>query len=120
MQSIKKIVSATALSLLTPLLIAHADWSTGLTEAGGFNLPNEGVENIITSFLSWLLAMLAIFAVLAFVISGIMFMMAGSSTAMAEKAKAMVGYSIIGIVVGISGYIIIMFIDNFLMGASYY
>ena len=45
-----------------------------------------------------------------------MFFTAGANSDNAEKAKKMVVYSILGIVIGLSGYIIITLIDDILMG----
>ncbi len=102
------------LGLLSPLLIIKANWDTGITAAGGFNLPSASIYEIITNFLLWLLAIFTILAVISFVITGIMFFTAGANTENAEKAKKMVTYSIIGITVGLSGYIIVGLIDYLL------
>lgn len=104
------------LALLTPLQLILADWSTGLGTAGTFGLPNAMPENILTNFLLWLTYILAIIAALAFVISGVMFLTSGGNPEQTTKAKDFVKYSIIGLIVSLSGYIIIRLIDDILMG----
>jgi heme/copper-type cytochrome/quinol oxidase subunit 2 len=111
-----KIFSSLLLGLLTPLVVIHANWTTGISEAGTLDLPNADIYDIVVNLLLWLLMMFTVLAILAFVIAGIMFLTAGASADNAEKAKHMVGYSILGIVIGLSGYIIISLIDGVLMG----
>ncbi|MCK5080526.1 MAG: hypothetical protein KAQ63_00020 [Candidatus Moranbacteria bacterium] len=118
MKKTKTILSSTLL-LLTPLIAVHANWTTGMTAAGTFQLPNASVYDIVDNFLLWILMLFTILSVLAFVVAGVMFLMAGTSTDNTERAKNMIKYSIIGIVVGLSGYIIISLIDGILLGNIY-
>ncbi len=104
------------LILIALPLFAKADWMTGLNIAGTYGLPNAFVYDIFDNLLLFLLAIFTILAVISFVINGIMFLMAGSSQDMAERAKRGVTLSIIGVAIGISGYIIITFIDSILLG----
>lgn len=115
MKKIKTILSS-AFLLLAPLATAHANWTIGIQTADTFGLPNESVYDIVDNFLLWILALFTLLSVLAFVIAGIMFLMAGASSDNAERAKNMIKYSIIGIAVGLSGYIVISFIDGILLG----
>jgi ribose/xylose/arabinose/galactoside ABC-type transport system permease subunit len=115
MKKIKIFLSSLFLGLLSPLVVIKADWLDGLSVANSFALPNQSIYSIIINFLEWLLMIFTILAVLSFVITGIMFFMAGANADNAEKAKKMVTYSIIGIVVGLSGYIIISFLDSVLL-----
>jgi len=112
----KKKILATLIWLFAPLAVIHADWNTGLSEAGTFDLPDAEVYDIIIGVLLWLLMLFTVLAVLAFVVAGVMFLTAGANADNAEKAKDMVKYSIIGIVAGLSGYIIINLINSILLG----
>lgn len=112
----KKISIISLLLLSAPLHSLLADWSTGIGTAGTFALPNAMPENILINFLLWLTYILTIIAVLAFVISGIMFLTSGGNSEQTGRAKEFVKYSIIGIIVSLSGYIIIRLIDDILMG----
>ena len=114
MKKIKILFSVLLLILLSPLAIVQADWIAGINKAGTFGLPNASVDTIVIEFLFWILAIFTILAVISFVITGIMFFTAGANTENAEKAKKMVTYSIIGITIGLSGYIIVGLIDYLL------
>ena len=95
----------------------QADWPTGYNFArDSSNLPENYVETVILTILLWLLLIFTFLCVIAFVIAGIMFLTAGSNPPLAERAKRAVMYSIIGIAVGISGYVIIRLIDDFMRG----
>lgn len=96
---------------------AQADWIEGLGVAGSFGLPNSpGIEWVISGLLMWLLRIFTLLAVISFVVTGIMYFGAGSNQDMAEKAKSGVTLSIIGVAIGLSGYIIIYFLDSVLLG----
>lgn len=115
MKKTKQILMLAFWGIASPLLMAQASWTDGITEAGTFDLPNADPRDIFVNLLLWLLMMFTILAVLAFVISGIMFLTAGANSNNAQRAKDMVTYSIIGIVIGLSGYIIIALIDGILL-----
>jgi hypothetical protein len=91
-------------------------WSEGIQETENFGLPNATPYDIITNILNWILSIFAVLAVLAFVISGVMFLTSGGNQDMTSRAKDYIKYSIIAIAVALSGFIIINFIDNILMG----
>lgn len=113
----KKILSSLLLiGLFICLSSVSANWEKGLWLAHGYDLPDATVEKIIHNFLMWLLSIFTILCVIAFVIAGVMFLMAGSNAKMAEQAKNAVTFSIIGIAIGLSGYIIIRLADNLLRG----
>ena len=96
-----------------PLLVgAHYDPVRGRAET---NLNNTPVATIILAVLLWLLLILTFVAVIGFVISGLLFITAGGS-ARSDEAKKWLTYSIIGIIVALSGYIIIGFITFTLGG----
>ena len=97
-------------------LVASADWTTGLTLARLFSgLPNGlYVEEVVFNVMQWLLRLFTFLAVISFVVTGLMFFLSGSSSDMATKAKRGVGYSIIGVAVGLIGYIVIAQIDSLL------
>lgn len=102
---------------------AGAVWGTGST--GGswslsnpYGLPQGSILGIISNLLFWLLALFAILGVIGFVISGIWYLLAGADEGNAEKGKTGMTYSIIGIIVGLSGFIIIQAVNALLGGAS--
>jgi hypothetical protein len=81
--------------------------------------PQGGVAQIISNIFSWLMGLFATFAVLAFVISGIQYFMASGDESMAETAKNNAKNALIGIVVGLSGFIILKAVNAAMTGQSY-
>lgn len=84
----------------------------------GLPAPSGGITQIIRTFLTWALGIIGLIALISFIISGIQYMLAaGEDTAM-QKAKRNMLYSIYGIVVALSGVIIIQAIFYALSGFS--
>lgn len=79
-------------------------------------VPKNTFYGVVLAILLWLLRIFTIAAVIAFIVSGIMFLLAGTNKDMAEKAKSGVTYSIIGITVALLAYIIIFLINDLLWG----
>lgn len=79
------------------------------------NLPNTSIATIIFTFLQWLLLVFTFISVIGFIISGIMFITAGGSDRV-NDAKKWLTYSIIGVAVGLLGYVINAFVDQTLSG----
>jgi hypothetical protein len=112
----KKYIYISITFLAIPFFKALASWTDGLTAASGFGLSAQTPEDILTNFLLWLTAVLAILTALALVVSGIMFLFSGGNPDLAKQAKDYVKYSIIGLSVSLSAYIIIKFISDILTG----
>lgn len=74
---------------------------------------------IFLALFDWLLILFFIVALIAFVITGLMYLFAlgNSRSELAERAKNYVLYAIMAIVIAGSGLIIINFIDNLLNAA---
>ncbi len=71
---------------------------------------------VLSTFMNWLLAILGIVAVIAFVIAGLQYLLAfGQPKAMESAKNTMLG-AIIGIVVALSGVIVILSVDMLLRG----
>jgi hypothetical protein len=93
-------------------------------DIGGVCFPmNTGLSStpiyvIVSNIFSWLMGLFTTLAILAFVISGIQYFMASGDEGMAEKAKENATHAIIGIIVGLSGFIIIKAIAAALTGQS--
>jgi hypothetical protein len=121
MKKIKKILvlSFLMIMLLSPMLvIAATDWTVGASGSNwsvilgsggsgvGSGLPQGTILGIVSNILNWLLAILAAVSLIGFVIAGIMYLTAAGDETRAEKAKKAMMYSIIGVIVGLSGYVI--------------
>jgi hypothetical protein len=81
--------------------------------AGATGLPNPagGLKAVLMRVLNWMLGIFGALALLAFVISGIMYLTAAGETTRIDKAKTAMTWSIIGVVIGLGGVIIIQTID---------
>ena len=127
MNSGKKInIFITSLNLffLSMVNLANAQWvgegtEGGLNEAGKFGLPGATLFGIIENVALWLLGIFAFFGVVGFTISGIMYLVSTGNEEMITKAKKYMLYSIIGVVVGLSGWVIIQAADA-LLDASFF
>jgi hypothetical protein len=105
------------LTLTFPMFFAQAAWS--ITSIDGFGLPDGSVYAIIANILNWLLAIIGIMGIIGFLISGGMYILSSGDDKMAGTAKNAMVNSIIGIIVALSGYVIIQAIDN-LLGAWFF
>ncbi len=81
---------------------------TGLSQAS--------IGYLLETFMKWLLGLVAVIGVLAFVISGIQYLTAVGDEGQAETAKRNIKYAIIGVMVALSGLIIISAIDQLFKG----
>lgn len=81
-------------------------------------LSNAPIYVILSNIFSWLMGLFTTFAVLAFVIAGVQYLLASGDESMAKSAKTNAVYAIIGIIVGLSGFIIIKAIAAALSGQS--
>lgn len=81
-------------------------------------LSSTPVATIIMNVMNWLLAILGFVAVLGFVISGMQYLLSAGDEGMVETAKRNMKYSIIGVVVALSGRVLIMAINNLLSGGT--
>lgn len=99
---------------------------TNFTDIGGVCFPtNTGLSSapiyvILSNIFSWLMGLFTTLAVVAFVISGIQYLMASGDETLAKSAKNNANNAIIGIIVGLSGFIIIKAIAAALAGQGYF
>ncbi|TXH01898.1 MAG: hypothetical protein E6P95_01000 [Candidatus Moraniibacteriota bacterium] len=121
MQKLKKLAfgAANGLVLLAPAIASaqlnNGNWDTrGTSNAQAAGLPTGSIYQIISSTLSWLLAILGFIAVIGFVISGILYLTAAGNESQIEKAKSAMTYSIVGVIVALMGYVIIQAVDAWL------
>lgn len=92
--------------------IGSGGWNPG--NLSGFGLPEGSITGIIINILDWLLFIFGLLGIIGFLISGVMYILASGNDDMIEKAKAGMKYSIIGVLVGLSGVVIIRAIDAIL------
>jgi hypothetical protein len=85
---------------------------SGLPDAPG------GVKGVLTSFLNWLLLIIGIIAMIAFVISGLQYFMSAGDEKLAAAAKRNMTYSILGVIAALAGFVIVIAVDAALRGMS--
>jgi hypothetical protein len=131
----KKIFSAGILGgLIFPMLaLAQTNWninmrgngwSLGIGSGGGvgmnsYGLPGGSVFNIIENILFWLLAIIGIVSIIGFIIAGLLYLTAGGEQEKIEKAKKALTASIIGVIVGLSGYVVLQAVTYMLSGQTF-
>lgn len=109
-----------------PIFFLGLLFFSGKTMAAGVSFPDVGLPDptgglpaIVEGLVKWLLGIFGFLAILSFIISGAMyFFSSGDDTAM-KKAKNQMQWSIIGVVVGLLGYVIIVAMDAALRGNGF-
>ena len=127
----KKIAGfALVLALLIPIKTFALDWSisvgnTGSGYASGgwaasnvYGLPDGSIMGIVSNLLFWLLAMFAMAGIIGFVLSGIFYLISAGEEDMINRGKEGMKWSIIGVIVGLSGFVIMQAVAAMLGGAS--
>lgn len=84
-------------------------WNPG--SLSRFGLPTGSVIGIIENILFWLLGILGLVGVIGFVISGILYLVSVGDEAGIERAKNAMKWSIVGVVVGLMGVVVIQAIN---------
>lgn len=93
-------------------------WQAGQANASAAGLPGGAIYQIISSTLSWLLAVLGFLAIAGFVISGLLYITSAGNEGQAEQAKNAMKFSVIGIIVALIGFVAIKAIDSLLRAQS--
>lgn len=106
-RKIKKIISLGI--LLVPFSVMAQ-----FQQPGGTNLPQSSLFEILRGVMNWLLAVLGFVAVIGFVISGIMYLVAAGDEDAQKKAKRAMFYSITGVIVGLVGLVILYAVQKML------
>lgn len=116
MKKIKTFSLLAVSSFLLPLATL-AQWDPGgLTHAS--DLPDERIYDIVENLMMWILGIFGFIGIIGFVISGIMYLTAAGNDDQITKAKAAMKWSIVGVIVGLGGLVIIWAINNALYGRS--
>ncbi len=113
MKKIKSITRKIAAGAMLIPFVALAQFQP----PSGTNLPQSSIYEIIRGVMMWALGLLGFFAVIGFVISGIMYLVAAGDEESQKKAKKAMYYSITGVIVGLVG-LVIVYAVNSLLGTS--
>jgi len=109
--------AATALSATSNTASSSSGgWNIG--SVSGFGLPVGTVSGIITNILKWLLAIFGIVGIIGFVIAGIIYITSFGDDDRMKTAKQAMYYSIIGVIVGLSGLVVIFAVNAILNQTS--
>lgn len=82
---------------------------------GASGLPDTPLYLVLVSVMRYLLLIFTVVAVIGFLVSGLIFITAGAS-GRADIGQKWLIFTIVGIIVGLIGYIVIRLIDNLLRG----
>lgn len=113
-----KVFLLSVASLASLPLMALAQWEPGDLASSG--LSTETIYDIIANLMQWILEIFGFIGIIGFVISGIMYLTAAGNETQIDKAKAAMKWSIVGVIVGIGGLVIIWAIDSALRGDYYF
>lgn len=80
-------------------------------------LSDRSFAQILTGVLVWLLGIVGIVALISFIISGVMYLLAAGDEKLADKGKNGMTYSVIGITIILGAYVIIQAIEFALNGS---
>ena len=98
---------------------ATKGWTTGLTNAQtNSGLPSGTLDAVIVNLMKWLLLILGAIAIIGFVISGIFYLTSAGEDDRIEKAKKGMTYSVVGVIVGLAGAVVILAIEKWLGGTD--
>lgn len=98
----------------------------GFVEVGGVCFPSRektglsdaSVVDIIANLFVWLMGIFVTLAIIAFILSGVMYFLSAGDADLAKKAKNNATNAMIGIIIGLSGFIIVNAIAKALAGSS--
>ena len=90
-----------------------------LTDDHGLPINSEGIWGVVKNVTDFLLGLIGILGVLAFVISGIQYLTAGGDEKVAEKAKHTMTFAVLGLAVVLSAYVVILTVEYLLGGVWY-
>lgn len=83
-----------------------------------YGLPQGSIMGIITNLLFWLLTLFAVLGIIAFILAGIFYLTAAGEESQMEKGKETMKWAIMGIIIGLSGFVIMQAAASLLGGMS--
>lgn len=86
---------------------------TGLPDSG------KGIRGILANLLSWLLGVFGMLALISFIVAGILYLTSAGDEKRMQSAKRAASYSILGVVVALSAFVVVQAVDKALNAASF-
>ncbi len=115
---VKKLFYASFLFFLVPnLVLAQKGWDINKLGTDS-TLPKGTIKGIFTNLMLWMLGIVGLVAIIGFCIAGILYLTSAGDDEKQKKAKSAMTYSIIGVVVALSGYVIWNSVQTMLKGNS--
>lgn len=94
------------------------DLKTGTCVPKSTGLSEKPIEDVTTNLMQWFLYIFGMLAIIAFTVSGIMYLTAAGDENQIDKAKRQMIYSVVGVIVALSALIILNAISDWLAGSS--
>lgn len=102
----------------TAITVTGGGWG-GVTDIkSSSGLSSTSIVKIIVTAMKWLLYLVGFFAVIAFVISGILYLTAAGDDDRIDRAKTTMIYAIVGVIVALMGVIIINAVNIWFGGTT--
>ena len=111
---VPSVMAASFVNSGTGLGTASGSGGWSLSSISVFGLPEGSIKGIAVNILEWILMIFGIVGIIGFVISGLMYILAAGNDTMLTKAKEAMKYSIIGVLVGLAGFVVIQAINAIL------
>ena len=81
-------------------------------------LPQGTLAGVISNFTNWILGIFGFLAIISFIVSGVLYFLSAGDDKQQEKAKKQMQWSIIGVVIGLVGLVVIYAVDFLLRGTT--
>jgi hypothetical protein len=108
----KILVFSVALFLVFGSRIVFADWQI----QDDYGLPGGTITDIVVNILNWMLGLIGVVGIIGFVIAGILYLTSVGDSGRIETAKNAMMFSIIGVIVALSGFVALKAIETMLEG----
>jgi hypothetical protein len=112
----KNIFIKSALAL-AGILLTYSIAGAAVPLPTNVGLPAGNLTDVIKNLTTWLLGIFGFLAIISFLVSGIMYFFSAGDDKAQEKAKNQMTWSIMGVVVGLVGLVVIYAVDSLLRGA---
>lgn len=85
-----------------------------------FGLPDGSITGIVIGVLEWILYLFGFLGIIGFAVSGIMYLLSAGNDDTMKRAKNAMYYSIIGVIVGLVGVVVIKAVYAILSQGIYF
>ncbi len=94
-------------------------WQQGIKCAESVSeLENTRLFDVITAFMMWILGLIGVIAIIAFAIAGILYLTSVGDQEQIDRAKKTMRYAVYGIILALSGVVILTAIEKMLRSSN--